>query len=107
MFKKLLKAGMTFALLLGCYVAYGRGFELVVQQFRTYRSKETLIFENRPSKSKQHAIALAKQAFGLDHWSVTNDQPYAYYNSERGFWMYALESRRSRKRTASATTESG
>ena len=91
MFKKLLKAGMTFALLLGCYVAYCHAFDLVVLHFRTYRSKESTVFPIRLSKSKQHAIALAKQSFGIDHWSVTNDQPFTYYNSERGFWMYALE----------------
>ena len=33
-------------------------------------------------------IALARLAFGPDHWTVTNDQPFAYYNAERGFWMY-------------------
>jgi hypothetical protein len=91
MFKKLLKAGMTFALLLGCYVAYCHAFDFVVLHFRTYRSKESTVFPIRLSKSKQHAIALAKQSFGIDHWSVTNDQPYVYYSSERGFWMYALE----------------
>ncbi|MGP0066005.1 MAG: hypothetical protein ACLQGP_20695 [Isosphaeraceae bacterium] len=91
MFKKLLTAGMTLALLWGCYVAYGYGFDLVVQHFRAYRTKEKLIFERRVSRSKQRAIALARQTLGDDHWSVTNDQPYAYYSSERGFWMYALE----------------
>src|SRR5271170_3161669 len=91
MFKRLLKAGMTLALLWGCYVAYGHGFELVVQHFRTYRSKEKLIFVNHPSKSKQRATSLAKESFGSDHWTVTHDQPYVYYSSERGFWMYALE----------------
>ncbi len=48
MFKKLLKAGMTFALLLGCYVAYGHAFDFMVQRFRTYRSKEIFGFVDSP-----------------------------------------------------------
>ena len=91
MFKRLLKAGMTVALLWGCYVAYGRGFDMVVQHFRAYRSKERSIWVNRPSKSKQRATKLAQDAFGPNHWTVTHDQPYVYYSSERGFWMYALD----------------
>jgi hypothetical protein len=91
MFKRLLKAGMTLALLWGGYVAYGHGFDLVVQHFRTYRSKEKRGFDDRPSLSKQYATALARKSFGDNHWTVTNDQPYAYYSSEHGFWMYSLD----------------
>ena len=90
MFKNLLKAGMTFTLLLGGYFAYGRGFEFVVQRLRTYRSTDTS-FPIRPSKSKEHATALARESFGPDHWSVTTDHLFAYYNAERGFWMFALD----------------
>ena len=64
---------------------------MVVQQFRTYRSKEKFLFATHPSRSKLHAIALAKQAFGAKHWSVTGDQPFVYYSSEHGFWMYSLD----------------
>ena len=91
MFKKLLKAGMTFALLLGCYVVYVHAFDIAVQQLRTYRTKDKGGFTYKPSRSKVQAIALARTALGDRHWSVTNDQPWAYYNYERGFWMYALE----------------
>ena len=90
MFKNLLKAGMTFTLLLGGYLAYSRAFELVVQELRTSHSQDTS-FPNRPSKSKQHATALAMECFGPEHWSVTTDHLFAYYNAERGFWMFALD----------------
>ncbi len=26
-----------------------------------------------------------------NHWTVTGDQPFAYYNAERGFWIFALQ----------------
>ncbi len=90
MFKNLLKAGMTFTLLLGGYFAYGRAFELVVQRSRTYQTADTS-FPDRPSRSKEHATALAKESFGPHHWSVTTDQLFRYYNAERGFWMFAIE----------------
>ncbi len=91
MFKNLLKAGMTFFLLLGGYYAYGRAFEFVVQRLRTHHSTYTSVFPTRQSKSKQQATALARESFGSDHWSVTSDHLYAYYNAERGFWMFALD----------------
>lgn len=91
MIKKLLTAGMTLALLWGCYVAYGHGFDLVVHQFRTYRSREKGGFDIHPSRNKQRTIALARESFGPKHWSVTSDQPFTYYSPDRGFWMYSLD----------------
>jgi hypothetical protein len=90
MFKNLLKAGLTFTLLLGGYFVYGHAFELVVQQLRRYHVADTS-FPIRPSRSKEHATALAKESFGPDHWSVTTDHLFAYYNAERGFWMFSLD----------------
>ena len=107
MFKKLLKAGMTFALLAGCYVVYVHAFDIAVQQLETYRVKDKGRFTFKPSRSKVQAIALAKSAFSPDHWSVTNDQPYAYYNSSAASGCTSSSSKRSRKRTASATMASG
>src|SRR5262249_54436623 len=91
MFKKLLKAAATFTLLLGCYFGYVRAFAILVQQLRTARPTEDFSFTLHPYKSKEKAAALAREAFGSDHWSVANDQPFAYYNADRGFWMYTLD----------------
>lgn len=91
MLKKLLKAGTTVTLLLGCYFAYVRAFDIIVNQYRSERPDDDLLFPIRNSRSKQHAQELASLAFGPNHWTVTSDQPYAYYNSERGFWMFALD----------------
>ena len=73
MFKKLLKAGTTFTLLLGCYLGYGRAFELVVRQFKTERLDDGLRFVNHNARSKLEARALAERAFGRGHWTVTDD----------------------------------
>ncbi len=88
MLKKILKVATTFTLLLGCYLGYGRAFELVVRQFKTERLDDGLLFEIRNARSKQEARALAERAFGPGHWTGTDDLPYAYYNSQKRFWMY-------------------
>ena len=107
MLKKLLKVGITFTLLLGCYLGYVRAFNLVVQQFQADRPTDITIFPNHDSRSKQHAQDLARLAFGADHWTVTSDQPYAYYNASAASGCTPSSTRRSRKRTACATTASG
>ncbi len=43
------------------------------------------------SKSKQQANELARTEFGEKHWSADPDLPFRYYNSDRGFWMYATK----------------
>ena len=37
----------------------------------------------------QRAKDLVRRTFGPDHWTVTSDLPYVYYNAERRFWMFA------------------
>ena len=91
MLKNLLKVVTTSTLLFGCYLGYVRAFNLVVRQFQADRRTDITIFHSRDSRSKQHAQDLARLAFGEKHWTVTSDQPYAYYSSEHRFWMYALQ----------------
>jgi RNA polymerase sigma factor (sigma-70 family) len=47
--------------------------------------------QERNSAGKAAAIALAKRAFGPEHWSADPDLPGRYYNRERGYWMYYKE----------------
>jgi hypothetical protein len=89
--KTLLKVGTVSALLLGCYFGYVRAFDMVVRQFRAERPDEDLIFPSLSSKSKQRAKELARRTVGANHWAVTSDLPFSYYNAERGFWMFAQE----------------
>ena len=91
MFKKLLKAGITFTLLLGCYFGYVRAFGYLVDQLKAERPDEDIAIPIHSSRSKQYAQQLARLAFGANHWTVTGDQPFAYYNAERGFWIFALQ----------------
>src|SRR5262249_42152953 len=79
------------ALLVGGYFGYVHAFEHLVAKWRRSRPDDTLDFPLVTSKSKERAIALAKEALGPDHWSVTSDLPWSFYNAERGFWMYTLD----------------
>src|SRR5262249_32289056 len=86
-----LKVGTVSTLLLGCYFGYVRAFDTVVRQFQTRYSDEIVIFPHLNSKSKQRAKDLARRAVGADHWAVTSELPFSYYNAERGFWMFARD----------------
>lgn len=90
MLKKILKVGTTFFILLGCYWGYVHAFDLVRRQFQTQRFDGNIRAAHNP-RSRQEAQDLARLAFGPNHWTVTNELPYAYYNSQRGFWMYWQE----------------
>lgn len=90
MLKKLLKVGTTFFILLGCYWGYVHGFDLVLRQFQSERFDGAMHPVKTP-KSRLQAQDLARLVFGPDHWTVTSELPYAYYNSQRGFWMYWQE----------------
>ena len=91
MFKKFFKALITFSILVGCYQGYVRAFAVVVEHFRLNRHMEKTRFVPFPSKSKEQAIKLANTEFGEKHWSADPDLPFRYYNSDRGFWMYATK----------------
>ena len=91
MLKKIFKAVTAFILLVGCYFGYVRAFAVVVEQFRATRKIDGNAFVRIDSRSMREAIELAKVHFGDDHWSAAEDLMFRYYNSERGFWMYAKE----------------
>jgi hypothetical protein len=63
----------------------------VLRQFQSERLDNSTIFPIRSARSKQEAQDLARLTFGPGHWTVTNDLPYAYYNSQKRFWMYWQE----------------
>ena len=78
------------ALLVVLYQGYLRTYTWLEQALRPDRSGLT-IESIRPSASKQEAIRLARLAFGEDHWTTPADLPWRYYNSARGYWLYARE----------------
>ncbi|MFO0958819.1 MAG: hypothetical protein U0800_15545 [Isosphaeraceae bacterium] len=39
--------------------------------------------------SQQHAMELARKAFGDGHWATKPDLTIKYYNQESGYWVYA------------------
>ena len=106
-FKKLLKAVITFALLLGCYLAYVRAFKLVVHHFQAYRRTDMTVFIAAPPdrSSTPWTWPSSRSARPLDR----HQRPAVclLQHRERGFWMYALRRRGDPERTASATTASG
>ncbi len=94
MAKKIFKAVLTFGILLGCFRVYVHAFAIVVDHLRQNRNADATKFVPFPSKSKQQANKLAKEEFGEHHWTADPDLPFRYYNSDRGFWMYAQNVRR-------------
>ena len=91
MLKNILKVGTTLIVLTGCYWGYVHAFDLVIRQFQTERFDGGVIKPARSGRSKREAQELARLALGPDHWAVTSELPYAYYNSQRGYWMYWQE----------------
>lgn len=91
MFKKLLKAGTTILLILGCYYGYVQAFGLLVDRFKSERGDDRLVFPARDSRSKRQAYELCLLSFGPDHWTVKSDKVFAYYNTEQRFWMFSLK----------------
>lgn len=91
LFKKLLMAGMTFLLILGCYYGYVQAFGLLVDRLKSGRTDDGLFFPVRNSRSKQEAQNLCRISFGPNHWTVTSDMPFAYYNTEQHFWMFSMK----------------
>jgi len=89
--KKLLKAATVLTLLVGCYLGYVRVFAILVEQLRATRHDDNFMFKVKDSTSKKEAIAYARAAFPPGHWSAAEDLPYRYYNTDRGFWIYAQE----------------
>jgi len=89
--KKFLKVLTTLTLIVGCYFGYVRLFAIVVDQFRAIRRPDNVLVKVHDSESKKEAIAYARAAFPPGHWSAAEDLPYRYYNTDRGFWIYAQE----------------
>ena len=88
MLKTLLKLGTTLALVYAGYLGYVRAFEMALGQLRAGQSEGTLMFAARTTQSRIEARKVAIRMFGPKHWTSTDELPYAYYNSQRGFWMY-------------------
>ena len=47
------------------------------------------------SKTKKESIELAARAFGPNHWAAREDLAFRYFNSSRGYWLYAREYQKS------------
>ena len=92
--KKLFKLVTVSALLAGCYLGYVRAFAIVVGRLTAARKVDDIRFVERPSRSKEGAIALARESFGPDHWTANSELQLRYYNTERGFWMYSQSDQR-------------
>jgi hypothetical protein len=92
--KKLFKSAAAFFILLGCYFGYVRLFAIVVQQFTATHNTGGIMFAVHDSKSKMISIQYSKAAMGPGHWSSAPDLGYRYYNTERGYYIYAREAKR-------------
>jgi len=92
--KKLFKALTTLTLLVGCYFGYVHVFAIVVEQLRSIRSTDDVLFATHDSRSKLQSIRYARETFGPSHWTAEDDLAYRYYNAERGYWIYARDCER-------------
>ncbi len=108
MFRKLIKVVVAFAALVAGYVGYDHGFGILAafmsarMPVSTVPRIETAIVvgsaesaENSTANTthrtlnSQHAVDLARRAFGEGHWATDPDLTMRYYNSESGYWVYA------------------
>src|SRR5579864_494206 len=96
-FKKTLKIVTAFSVLLAAYAGYVRCFSVVS---RCFPPPQTIVVQPVSegliqSATAQEATRLARGSFGSGHWSVK--APVRYYNSERGYWMFAESAERERE----------
>ena len=91
MFKKALQVATAFGLLLAGYAGYVRVFAVVARGAQPVRTEGSGLVEVEPAQSQtaRQAQQLAEEAFGTGHWSANPQLPVRYYNTERGYWMYA------------------
>ncbi len=94
MLKKLFKALITLALLVGFYFGYIHAFAIVVEQLRATKRTDHFAFAIKDSKSRQESIRYAIESCGADHWATAQDLAYRYYNAERRYWIYAKDCER-------------
>jgi hypothetical protein len=89
--KKVLLIATTFGLLLAGYAGYVRVFAVVSRHLQPIRPDGGGLVAIGPTQSQtaRQAQRLAETAFGPGHWSANPDLPVRYYNTERGYWMYA------------------
>lgn len=89
-FKKTLKVGTVFCLLLASYAGYVKVFAIAaywVQRSAPPRVK----FPRSQSENEKRALALAEKTFGKRHWSADKELSLRYYNVEHGYYMFAKE----------------
>src|SRR5262249_28367465 len=81
--KKVLQVTAVFGLLLAGYAGYVRAFALLVTWAAPRTTLESVRFFVEDSKHKREAIALAKKAFGPDHWSTDDELKIRYYQADQ------------------------
>lgn len=94
MFKKTLQVATAFGLLLAGYAVYVRAFALFARVVAPPMRGMVFIDKDRPvgvSKTARQARALARAAFGPNHWASAEDLPIRIYNADRHFWLYARD----------------
>ncbi|MEO6812150.1 MAG: hypothetical protein ABI353_23830 [Isosphaeraceae bacterium] len=95
MFKKVLQIAMTLSVLLGGYAVYRRGFTVLASRLGPPRVAPLFSEGIVRTKTAEEADQLALRGFGPEHWSVRPDQSFRYYSSEKNYWMYAKDYKRS------------
>lgn len=95
MFKKVLQIAMTLSVLLTGYAVYRRGFAVLASRLGPPQVAPLFSEGVVRSKTAEEADQLASRGFGPNHWSVRPDQSFRYYSSERNYWMYARDYKRS------------
>ena len=93
MLKKLIRIATTCGVLLAGYVGYTQAFSLLTRHVATPPDVPMLPYDPSPSRSSREASQLALDAFGPGHWA--SNAKLRFYESDRGFWIYADDYRRS------------
>ena len=89
MFKKALQIAVSFSLLVGGYAGYTRLFAVATSWLGEGRVGDLTPFPEIDSQTTLRGNQLARDVFGAGHWAGAKDLKLQYYDSTRGFHMFA------------------
>ena len=91
MFKKASKIVVSFCVLAVAYAGYTGLFAFVTSRLEVARADVEVAFPESDPDSAKRARQLALESFGPTHFGALKENKLQYYDSSRGFYMYAQE----------------
>jgi hypothetical protein len=86
--RTVIRTTAALGLLIAGYFGYCRGFAAVVVLVGRPQSVPILPFDPSPARTQRETFELARAAFGPRHWTADPLEATAYYDADRGYWMF-------------------